>query len=792
MKPSSAINTGRGRRARSLAALLLALALLPLAPLPGFAQEEKPGNLFGSSLMDSDTYITSIAVAADTLYIATFTDIYTFAPGDSQAVRRVKTADSGANAYRVFSVEDADEYVPIFTTLVSDGTVLYGLEKNLQTLYKLAIEGDELKTSDPLKLDLSDFLRGDEPYKYFEDPSWVQILDGRLYIKMQNYEGREEDLYSFDLKTGEKKAHKVNHLQAASPYKDGTFIASQSDPANMYDMETGKMRQPELVVFNPADDSLTKTGVFMADSSSFGVTPSIWYDKGEDSLFTYTDTDVYRMDGDMKDRRLIGYLPMYEQFQMVLNGIQPLPDGSLAIAFGSNVFIRERTEKGLEGMSVLTVSGSLMDGGGIANRVLMEMDKVALRRVDNVDYNYVNAEQLASMFLTGNVPMDIMAINAYGFDLDKLIAKGYLEDLSGSEKIKAYTDTIAPNLRKSFLVDGKIYTIPGSIILMPTNANTKAFADLKLELPASVMDVLDLAEEWADGLAEEHPDYLFTSEMGTGLKTSLRQFLFSQYISNTLGAGNELVFETPVFRKLMERVEGIDYGDLDISIDWESEAGRAEMEALWQKVALLETNVGFEPRYIASQSRFNTERPTKPLVLPLEDGQDARMEADFNLLVVLSTSKNKETAVRFLEHMIDKMDPVDKAALNLDANEPIQNPNYEKQMALYEAQIKRNEEAIAKAEGPEKSNLEQELTYMKEWQATMLEEGKYLATADDLKNIHEVVSHLYILTGLGNAQRQAFYEGYEVQQQFFSGAISLDQFIKQMDDKLRLLRMEYQ
>lgn len=791
---TSTLSAPRGQFNRRLFALLMILALLPLMPPGGLAQEETPGNLFGSSLLDGDAYLTSMALAGDALYFSTHTDIYSYSPGDSRAVWRAKIAESAGESFRIINEDEEAGYEPVISVLVSDGTTLYGLEKTQQTLYTLGFEGEKLVLSNPLKLDLSNFILGEEPYKYLETPSWMLIMDGRIYMKMLNYEGKPEDLYSFDLKTGEKKAHTVTHLQAASPYKDGTLIVAQSDPTDMYDMETGKMRLPELAIFNPGDDSLTKTGAFLPAPSYSGVIPGICYSAEDDALFTYSDTDVYRLDGDMKTARLIGYLPMYEQFQIVPNGIQLLPGGRLAIAFGTNAFIRERTEKGLEDMIVLTISGSLMDGGGgnIINRVLMEMDKVVLRRVDGVEWNYISAEQLASMFLTGNVPADIMAINAYGFDLDKLIAKGYLEDLSGSEKIRAYMDTVAPNLRESFVVDGKIYTIPSSIILMPTNINPKAFENLKLEAPGSVMDIIDLTEQWADGLAEEHPEYMLFSESGNGLKDTLRRYVISQYVSNTLGAGNELTFDTPVFRKLMERLNSISYGDLDRVIDWESESGRAEMEEMWNKVPLIETNMGFEPRYIASQRQYSADRPSQVLVLPLEDDQEARLEADFNLLVLLSSSKNKETAIRFIEHIIDKMDPVDKAALNPQANEPIENPDFDKQMAEYAKQVKRLEEMLAKAEGAEKSNLEQNLAYMKEWQGQMLESGKFLATEDDLKTIHGVISHLYILTGLGNAQRQAFFESYEVLEQYFAGTINLDQFVRQMDDKLRLLRMEYQ
>ena len=74
----------------------------------------------------------------------------------------------------------------------------------------------------------------------------------------------------------------------------------------------------------------------------------------------------------MKEKKLIGYLPMFSNFSVTGAGIIALPDGRLAIPFAQNIFLREKTEKGLEGYAVLRMSGSLDDTQALM-RVLMEM-----------------------------------------------------------------------------------------------------------------------------------------------------------------------------------------------------------------------------------------------------------------------------------------------------------------------------------------------------------------------------------------------------------------------------------
>ena len=58
--------------------------------------------------------------------------------------------------------------------------------------------------------------------------------------------------------------------------------------------------------------------------------------------------------------------------------------------------------------------------------------------------------------------------------------------------------------------------------------------------------------------------------------------------------------------------------------------------------------------------------------------------------------------------------------------------------------------------------------------------------------IQAYIKTLFLMNGLGNAQWLAYAQDNQTLQQYFTGAITLDQFIKVMDDKMRLVRTEYQ
>ncbi len=767
-------------------ALVLALSILPFAQVMTAEESKLPKNLFGSELMDNSETIMSSVLFGDTYYVLTYQSLYGYKAGDAKAQKL-----SNSQVEQPENNTEAIQVLPLLTNIFTDGERLLGFDNQEQKVYEVAVKDGKLDLTNPVKMDMDEFVEGEEPYSYFTMPSWMQVFDGKLYTKFNNYENKEVDLYSFDLKTGEKTAHKATHLQALTPYKDGTFLGIYKDPQQYFNDASGERIWPELVIYNPADDSVTKhPSGYKFDKTEIEVF-NLYYDAAEDSLYTNTDTDLYRLDGDFTAPRLIGYLPTFGSYAQVPNGIMPFMDGRLAVLSGQNVFVRERTEAGLTDAKVLTMIGN-MDNTQIINRIMMEMDDVVVRRMEGTEYNQLTAEQTASLFLTGNIPADIMSMNVQNFDIDKLIEKGYLADLSGNEKIAAFTKSLTPNLGKFFDREGKIYNIPSNTMVMPAVVYPARFEAVGLKVPTSLMELLEAAEAWVDGVGEQFPDYSFLGA-NENLETSLRQYIFDRYISNALGANEELVFDTPVFRALIEKLDSIDFGDYATDMTEEQMMDPSFWEEMSTKKQLIEINMGYDLNYMVSKNRYERgDNVGQSVVLSMETGGDAFVESDFSLMMVLSTSPNKDIAIEFLGHLVDKLDPVVKAALNPAMTDPIPNPYFEQEIAQFTKYITQLEAQLKTAEGAIKSNLEQSIKSLKDEMEHQKDQNQYLATAEALAMTHSYLAHTYIMSGLSNAQRQAYYDGYELRDQLENGAINLDQYIKQMDDKLRLVRMEYQ
>ncbi|MGI6653813.1 MAG: extracellular solute-binding protein [Christensenellales bacterium] len=775
-------------RANRMLALVMALCLLPLVPLA--AEGTKTTNLFGSALMDNlytPDSIFCVARAGNTLYIRTETALYTYQEGDARAVRRMDMPSMYGIDYFITGNEDKNP--PSITYLLGEGDTLYGLDIKQQTLYTVALEGDTLATSNPIKLDMTAFQSGEDERPHMEHPAWIVLHEGTLFMKKQHYGDIEGgDLYSMDLQSGQTTLHNVRDLQSMAPYKDGQMIALHLDVQNMYN-EDGEEQKPEFCLFNPKDDSTTPLGVYASNTedSPYEV-GSIYYDAQEDSLYTYTDTDLYRYDDGLKTRRLVGHLPMFGNFWATkMGGLLPLWDGRLAVTFGSNVYLRERTEKGLEGITVLTM-GAGIDATHILVRALMDNDDIVLRHVDANQYGYIGPEELNLMFLTGSVPVDIMPMNAYQYDFGQLVAKGYLADLSGNDKIKAYMDKIAPNLTNTLMRDGKIYAVPAQLMLFPMGAYVSIFEKLNLTIPETFPQFIDLVEHWAADLQEEHTEYMLFGS--SDARREMLRLAMDCYMDSRFGAGQDLTFDTPEFRDAMQRINDIPYGDMVMEFDYDSAEGQSQADDFYNRTPVLETGMGYEAEFMTAMNNRG-ERRSIPLILPFAEGQKAYAQCDLTMLTVMATSPHQEAAARLIASYIDKLPLTTHIALDLSVTGEIPNPDYESGLVFWQENLKNTEARYAEAQGAAKSNMESDLEYTRQSLADYQEDARCLYRQQDLDILHGMVSKLYVMTGLMNAQRHAFYNA-SLFDQYENGQLTLDQFIKQADDVLRLVRLEYQ
>jgi len=164
--------------------------------------------------------------------------------------------------------------------------------------------------------------------------------------------------------------------------------------------------------------------------------------------------------------------------------------------------------------------------------------------------------------------------------------------------------------------------------------------------------------------------------------------------------------------------------------------------------------------------------------------------ASFTMLAINSRTQMPQQAIRCLEEMVKTIDPRTHALLMPGTTGPLPNPHDAHDQAEEEQRLKLYEQTAAHA-----SNESTRAIYRKEAEAVRQRlqnrerDLKYLETADSVEKARAIADHLLPQTGLMHSQQLALGD---VVKQYAQGAIDLEQFIRQANNKLHLVTQERQ
>ena len=129
--------------------------------------------------------------------------------------------------------------------------------------------------------------------------------------------------------------------------------------------------------------------------------------------------------------------------------------------------------------------------------------------------------------------------------------------------------------------------------------------------------------------------------------------------------------------------------------------------------------------------------------------------------------------------------------MNPGVSGDILNPNFERELKDLDESINYYEEALKKAEGAEKTELERNFEEQKKYIENRREEAKYIAREQTVADYREIMKNSYIKT---YSQNMAFNneDMYTLLNRLIQGQTPLEQFVMEADGKLRLMRLEGQ
>lgn len=693
--------------------------------------------------------LQGIAVVEGTLYMLSQQHLYRWRPGESSAVEMMSA--------QPFDIDWEYLHTPV---LLSDGQALWRFERTTGRLQQLMVQGDAYTAAAPVQLDWRMFV-GDGIW-----PDRMWLINGMLWMINEGDNGML--LTRCALKAGaQPQRMKVRDVFALATGRDGQLLALQQDmQLKNKRLEQGKEEPPILLGRLDANGDAFSPLMEMDLGQNPGLYSTALLDTGK-AVFVAAGDTVWRVADGVQ--QACALLPNINFLYTGSAALWPAGADSLYVAGERHVLIRSQHPEALAQAAQLRISQDVSTGRRHGEQVSIALGDTAL--VVSRDMADSTQEELATAFLLGQVHNDILVLQDYAFDLPNLGRKGYLLDLSVSPALRAYAQGLDAKVQPLLWQNGKLVMIPYRVGLGVCTAHASALEALGLSVPRDFFALCDLVERYEeDDLQGQSGLDLLPAEHSRETLIHLGVDLFFHMAH---AKGDSISFDDPLFRSMMQRAAQV--GTLHNNSEGE-----------YPILNLYATLDDFN--WLRQEGEY--PKAFDFVALSAAPGMAPAVPASFTMLAINSRTQMPQQAIRCLEEMVKTIDPRTHALLMPGTTGPLPNPHYAHDQAEEEQRLKLYEQTAAHA-----SNESTRAIYRKEAEAVRQRlqnrerDLKYLETADSVEKARAIADHLLPQTGLMHSQQLALGG---VVKQYAQGAIDLEQFIRQANNKLHLVTQERQ
>lgn len=690
---------------------------------------------------------------------------------------------SGLPEYDMGDMENVADNFSYYFFMTENGP--YAFDYTHGALLKLAVADDGTATAEKvLHLGLNEDLLNIEEYddEIYANPyeqNAQALVGNQLFMVVTNYYETGDGLphlFAMDLETGETTAYPVENVQYIAPYKDGKLLCLVFDKDARYD--ESKEFTISLSAFDPATGELTALKQLDPETNIYNV-GGVAYDEAGDILYMISDQGVYRSVA-LGDMELCAYSPLTYFYASGMGMGVAVTNGYAAFTNSySGTYIRSLDPANLPNETLTIYQGWDDDAH---RKAVATLGNVPVLFYDK-DY-FSTAQEMGQALVSGEDQIDILCINVNYIDLQRLMEKGYCEELSSSEALTSFVNSTYGVVQDALTVDGKVYAVPFSIDMTSFGSymNKEEFnafiTESGIKIPENYLDLIQLLKDWGEkGYYETYSDYrLIESEQ---VKSLLLSNILEDYFYYLEATKQELTMDTPVLRNALAALEELDVSDWQEDIDWDDEDA---VDEYFYKTSVFDSYINVD----VYASGSDTVIP-----LSMSEETDPAIPMRLEVMFINPRSQHKETAIRYMEAYVAAMDESIKIKLCPDHNDPVENPYYERNLEdMQEALDSMNKQLEEATEENVKETLREQITYQEEYMARYRENSRYNVTEESIAAYRALDKYFFVPTVQSN-----FYQYTEVRtlrDQYQEGLINLDQFIQQADAKLRLMQLENQ
>lgn len=400
-------------------------------------------------------------------------------------------------------------------------------------------------------------------------------------------------------------------------------------------------------------------------------------------------------------------------------------------------------------------------------------------------------EDVVQAMMNQSDAVDIYVLSVSDPGYAALLERGYLADLSSSDKISKFVNSVYPGLQDVLIRDGKVVALPVELYTSCMSYSPKAAEALGVtELPTSWLELFRFLAEDAPALLESHEGYniLPTYNTAEDMRNQLFTQMFQDYMLYLEKEDVEFAFDTDLMHSLLDAFEKIDFTKLglmedyddDDSVSYSSDDDKT-LFSTWGTVDCQMYNM--------------TSTSTLPLMLSLGTEDSPRLRAEMSVAFVNPYSKNQEAAIEYLETTVDGMEQTFIIDLCPDQNEPVLNAYYEQNIQSMKEYKDSLEQQIAECtDEDEKAALQEQLESQQQYIEDYTKNNAYDASEESIAKYREY----------GDKLRAAEYFGvdiysesdkdsmYSQMTQYLQGAIDANTMLQKLDKTVKMMILEKQ
>lgn len=400
-------------------------------------------------------------------------------------------------------------------------------------------------------------------------------------------------------------------------------------------------------------------------------------------------------------------------------------------------------------------------------------------------------EDVVQAMMNQSDAVDIYVLSVSDPGYAALLERGYLADLSSSDKITKFVNSVYPGLQDVLIRDGKVVALPVELYTSSMSYSPKTAEALGVtEIPTNWLELFRFLAEDAPALLESHEGYNILPAYNTAedMRNQLFSQMFQDYMLYLEKEDVEFAFDTDLMHSLLEAFEKIDFTKLGLLENYDDD--NSVMYSSDEDKTLFNTWGTVDCR-VYNMSSTNS----LPLMLSLGTEDSPRLRAEMSVAFVNPYSKNQEAAIEYLETTIDGMDQTFIIDVCPDQNEPVLNAYYEQNIQSMNEYKESLEQQIAECtDEDEKAALQEQLESQQQYIDEYTKNNAYDASEESIAKYREYGDKLRATEYFGvdiynDSDKDSMYSQMT---QYLQGAIDANTMLQKLDKTVKMMILEKQ